>query len=295
MGLIPALKIDKLPLGDGVVMRGEIVAGDDKALLKFTKAFEAFAAEWRDRAAKDQTEIDFTAGVTLADVSLRADKPKLKARDYSIGIDMRNVSMEDRSRLFAMSQDKSKVLHVIVTSEPRRRLTLDSPPSKTDAPPAETKKTKAETASPADETAAATDRPRVIDHSESALTVPVFEADSLEERLQVALLGREGAAVRWAGRINSGLSDRDLIKAITSEWAGALYEAPDNGKHFIVQGGNKPKFRLAPAVGVRTQINGKPTLEGKALLDKVRVVLGIAAAGSRKRSDAEPVEEGAPA
>lgn len=263
MGFIPAVKIDKVVVGEGVVMKGEITCGESGALTRFMKAFYGFLNDWRDRASKLQTEIDFTSGVTIPGVKLRADKPKLKAKEYSIGIDMTNVSMEDRSKLYAMSQDDSKVLHISITTEALHKFGSDTQ--------------EAANQTLAVKIADATDSPGLVlvNHSVGKLDLPTFPIDTLEERLQVALLLRADSAERWAGRIKAGLTDRDLKKAITSEWAGELYEAPDGGKHFIVQGGNAPKFRLAANAGVRANITSTPDLQGAKLLSKVREVLGL--------------------
>lgn len=270
MGFIPALKIDKVDLGEGVTIRGEIVAGDEKSLQRFVKAFEPFLADWRDRASKEQTELDFTNAMIISAVKLRADKPKLKAKEYSIGIDMSNVSMDDRSKLHAMSQDKSKVIHISITSQPRRVLAPDKPKKSKD-------KSKANGMNGDPDSLDG----ELVDHSGGDLALPPFEYNSLEERLQLSLLLREGASDRWFLRIKDGLTDRNLKKAITSEWAGELYEATDDGKHFIVQGGNQPRFRLAPVAGVKVNITNKPDLQGRQLLAKAREVLGLEATAKK--------------
>lgn len=277
---IPAVKIDKIMLSDGIVIRGEIVAGDENSLRKFTKALELFFAEWRERGAKEQTEIDFRSGVSIPRVELRADKPKLKDKTYSIGIDMTNVSMDDRSKLFAMSQDKSKEIHFSITTQPKAIRTTKMPRAADETKPvgAEGNGSNAETNAGSDETkAAAGETKYVVYHGDDRLDLPLFEADTVEERLQKALLIRDADALeRWAGRVKVGLTDKDLRKALDSEWArGAQYEAPDDGRHFIVQGGGTPKFRLAPSIGVRANLTSKPTLEGAKLLAKVREVLGL--------------------
>ena len=275
MGFIPALKIDKIQLGDGVLIKGEVIAGEDKALQRFVKAFTVFLSDWRDRASKDQTEIDFTNAMTISAVKLRADKPRLKDKEYSIGINMTNVSMDDRSKLYNMSQDKSKVLHISITSQPRIGVLPDGRGTKKTG-----KSDQVVDKTNGHDEAVNVDSSRagLIDHSMGELFLPEFTADSLEERLQLALLLREGAPSRWVERIKKGLAkDRDLKSAITSEWAGALYEAPDDGKHFIVQGGNKPKFRMSPSTGLKANITSKPDLQGAQLLAKVREVFGLAA------------------
>ena len=275
MGFIPALKLDKIQIGDGVMLRGEIVAGDSNALQRFTKAFGIFLADWRDRASKEQTEIDFSNAITISAVKLRADKPKLKQKEYSIGIDMTNVPMDDRSKLYAMSQDKSKVLHFSITSGPRIGVLPDGKPTKKSD---KSDKVKNKTNGQDEAVNTHSSRAGVVDHSMGDLFLPAFAEDSLEERLQLALLIREGAAVRWIERIKNGLmTDRDLKSAITSEWAGSLYEAPDDGAHFIVQGGNKPRFRLAPSPGLKANITSKPNLQGVQLLSKVREVFVLTA------------------
>ena len=275
MGFIPALKIDKIDLSEGVVIKGEIIAGEPKALQRFVNAFQIFITDWRDRASKDQTELDFTNAITISAVKLRADKPKLKQKEYSIGINMSNVSMDDRSKLHAMSQDKSKVLHFSITSGPLIGVLPDGKTTKKSD-----KSDKVKNKANGHDRLVNTDSPRsgLIDHSMGELTLPAFAADSLEERLQLALLIREGAAVRWIERIKNGLmTDRDLKRAITSEWAGSLYEAPDDGAHFIVQGGNKPRFRMATLPGLKANITSQPHLQGVQLLSKVREVFVLAA------------------
>jgi len=284
-GFIPTEKIDKVDVGEGVILHGQVSCANRFTLDRWVESFKKFIVNMRSMATKDQVEIDFRSGVTIPGVALRADKPKLRDREYSIGIDMKNVSMEDRSKLFAMSQDDSKEIHISITAQDKRSYKLDepakpadekAPTSETNPAPDEASQPSGETKGPVDESAAP--RPPLVDHSAGKLELPTFIADSLEERLQVALLIRDKEAIdRWAGRIKAGLTDRDMIKAIASEWAGEIYEAPDDGKHFIVQGGNSPRFRLAPARGVRAQINNKPTLQGSKLIAKAREVLGLAA------------------
>jgi hypothetical protein len=257
------------------MLRGEIVAGESGALQRFTKAFGIFLADWRDRASKEQTEIDFTNAVTISAVKLRADKPKLKQKEYSIGIDMSNVSMDDRSKLYNMSQDKAKVLHISITSQPRISVLPDGKPIKQAG---KSDKVANKTNGHDEAVSIGSSRAGVIDHSMGELSLPAFAADSLEERLQLALLIREGAAMRWVERIKKGqMTDRDLKRAITSEWAGSLYEAPDDGAHFIVQGGNKPRFRMATLPGLKANITSKPNLQGAQLLSKVREVFVLTA------------------
>jgi hypothetical protein len=269
-GFIPTYKIDKVDVGEGVIMHGQMSCANAGFLQRFLADFQKFITGRRNAEARGQTEIKFDSGLTIGGVKLRAEKPKMKAREYSIGIDMKEVSMEDRSALFAMSQDDSKEIHISIVQKPRPSLQIldktttvtvsDEPTSDAPADP------------PAAETTTET---RMVDHSTDKLNLPSFQNDTLEERLQAALLKREGAADRWADRINSGLTDRDLRKAIASEWTDADYEAASDACHFAVKGGNDPKFWLAPVRDVRVSITNKPTLQGAKLLAKVREVLGF--------------------
>lgn len=272
MGFIPTYKIDKVDVGEGVIMHGQMSCANAGFLQRFLADFQKFITGRRNAEARGQTEIKFDSGLTIGGVKLRAEKPKMKAREYSIGIDMKDVSMEDRSTLFAMAQDDSKEIHISIVQKPRPSLQLLD-------------KTRTETASdeptsdtPADPPAAeTTTETRIVDHSTDKLNLPAFQNDTLEERLQAALLIREGAADRWADRINAGLKDTDLSKAIDSEWKDEEYKASSEGRHFVVKPGNTPKFWLAERVGVPANMLSKPTLSGAKLLAKTREVLGFEA------------------
>lgn len=263
-GFIPTYKIDKVDVGEGVILHGQVSCANYGLLQKFFSALQKFITDRRSAEARGQIDIKFDSGLTIGGVKLRAEKPKMKDREYSIGIDMKDVSMEDRATLYAMSQDDSKEIHISIVQKPRPSLKL-----------ADAKTEKVEGAENTEVPAGPVEEKRLVDHGTDKLSLTTFQNDSIEERLQAALLKREGAADRWADRINSGLNDRDLKKAIASEWTDADYEAASDACHFAVKGGNDPKFWLAPVRDVRVSITNKPTLHGTKLLAKVREVLGF--------------------
>lgn len=275
-GFIPTYKIDKVDVGEGVIMQGSISCANYGLLQKFYSEFQKMITQRRSSEARGQQEIDFKDGVTIPAVTLRADKPREKQREYSIGIDMKDVSFEDRSKLFAMMQNDAIEIHVSIVGKPKRKpLKLDDDKTKADD---DSKTDETKTDAPADPPASdTTTEHKTVDHSTDRLNLPSFQNDTLEERLQVALLIREGAADRWADRINAGMKDTDLSKAIDSEWKDEEYKASSEGRHFVVKPGNTPKFWLAERVGVPANMLSKPTLSGAKLLAKTREVLGFEA------------------
>lgn len=277
-GLIPQRKADKVECGGGVILTGTFACANQKELDKWIADFQRLIVQRQDAAAKGQQEMKFDSGLTIGGVHIRAEKPKMKDRTYEVCIEMKDLKKEDRDTLFAMSQDDSKEIHIQIVQKAKPSLKLDEPKADADSPdptadpsaPVETKIEK-----------------RMLDHSNDDFTIPIFQADSLEERLQAALLLREGAAQRWADRINAGMKDEDLRKAISSEWNDEQYQASTEGKHFIVKSGNKPSFWLADSPGVRANMTSKPTLQGAALLAKAREVLGITDSSQTGKSKAK--------
>lgn len=77
-----------------------------------------------------------------------------------------------------------------------------------------------------------------------------------------------GAKERWNSRREKGLTDRELEAAIADEfgiWGGSTY--PFSHTH---KGGKQPKFWLGD-----DWIHGKPTFQGRELIDLVRKLLDI--------------------
>jgi len=95
--------------------------------------------------------------------------------------------------------------------------------------------------------------------------------DDHAKALTAALTSTQGAAERWARLQESGATDAQLKAAIATEFGNG--GGGSNPASYYHEGGKQPKFWLGDSR------EGKPTLAGKALLAKVREVMGVPEGG----------------
>ena len=267
MAFEPYVKFDE-EIGQGDEIKGAISVPEGVSVQGFITRFKQLIAWGRSPL---QVKLDFDQGVAVADVKVRADQPNPKERQYSIGVDITDLSYEDRCAIFNMAQDPTKKLSIKIIQEERRRLKLAS--ESTDAPG------QLEQATPAETDPVQTEITQLpLSFTLAGLSLPVFPPDSDLDRLQTALLmkdSREESAARWKARIEAGLSDKDLKHAIAAQFEDLAYVVESDRRHFVVAGSNKPRIWIATRPEVRVNVVNKPSYEGAALLAAARKVLGI--------------------
>ena len=107
--------------------------------------------------------------------------------------------------------------------------------------------------------------------AEAHKRLALYEPEKLAGALRAALHGFAGAEARWAKLKENGATDAQLKAAIATEFGNG--GGGSNPVSYYHEGGKQPKFWLGDSR------EGKPTLAGKALVAKVREVMGVPEGG----------------
>lgn len=113
------------------------------------------------------------------------------------------------------------------------------------------------------------------------------EPMTMEHSLFKALMQNDGAEDRWKDRREIGMTDSDLTSAIGMEFGIKGTLMGDDMQACTFEGDKVLKFwHDCP-------INGKPTLAGKKLVDKVRDVMGIPQPVAKKKTGTKKTSKAA--
>lgn len=189
----------------------------------------------------NQQSLEFATHVTFSNVKLRADKPTSGTGLWSVGLDIRDIGMDDRSHVFNLMQSGKKFYVRFVEVEETREQKMARFTTET------------------------------RDLFDKKVVEP--EGETPDKALWRALHSVANAAERWEARRKTGLSGVELSDAVGEEFGDSGSGGPGL-LGYICSGGRKPKIWFAKDVKSQPDRKGTP-LHGMPLLEKVRTLLAI--------------------
>jgi hypothetical protein len=196
--------------------------------------------------APNQISMEFEKQTILTGVEITvADKPKTNDREFEFRIKVTGASMIDRSTIYALSQSKSKVTLKVVE--------LDSGKKK--------------------ETAKAEGKP-AEQVPDPAKKVEPKELSTVDKALLIAL-----GADKCNCQTGLPIEDDQLLAALNIGWKDPINGSTDDGFCFVAIGASgrnkQPRLHIAEQPQTPAAVNGKPAIQGAALIARVRELLNI--------------------